>query len=616
MTDYRSQWARRVIREKLFQELTLLSSRPPSGNAPRVPIVGMIPPPESPLDLPPIESLHKGANGAPSTPELPEDFKVCIIGAGIAGLYIALILDKLQIPHLSYKILEASDRVGGRVYTHNFSRTAHDYYDIGAMRYPDIPIMRRTFDLFKMMNISTIPYYLQGKNCPQRFNDRTVLPTAVTETDPFHVSVAKGGSVPNDVVDTWSSILEASFRPYKDEMKKNFEDGFAMLMEVDNYSTREYLKRPVKPGEIGGYDFYSIQWMETQNTSTGLFDQAFSESVMDSFDFDYGPNVQWHCIEGGTEILTKAMQAEIDKKPEPPIQKNTRVTGIGIDRSKEGTDNNIIVHCAEGEPQPYATVFNTTSLGCLQRMDLTELELHPTQKDAIRCLHYDHSVKVAIKFRHPWWRTKCGIVEGGVASTDLPLRTCVYPSYNIHDSEDEPAVLLVSYTWAQDATRVASLVKNEAHPQPDPDCALMQVILYNLWLLHCNNIKSVEDIKEEYMEHHAYSWSDDPDMAGAFALYGPGQFSNFYAYLTRPAADSKFHIVGEASSTHHAWIVGALDSAYAAVHRFLLRFKQHDYITKLEKMFNTVDELEPGLHGTEDWQVVLGMLRKGQHVTV
>ena len=42
-----------------------------------------------------------------------------------------MILDALDIPNLSYEILEGSDRVGGRVYTHYFSKkTKHDYYDV------------------------------------------------------------------------------------------------------------------------------------------------------------------------------------------------------------------------------------------------------------------------------------------------------------------------------------------------------------------------------------------------------------------------------------------------------------------------------------------------------
>lgn len=37
-------------------------------------------------------------------------------------------------------------------------------------------------------------------------------------------------------------ILNQAFGPYKEALKKNFEDGFKKLMEVDNYSTREFLR--------------------------------------------------------------------------------------------------------------------------------------------------------------------------------------------------------------------------------------------------------------------------------------------------------------------------------------------------------------------------------------
>ena len=64
--------------------------------------------------------------------EIP--LKVGILGAGAAGLYAALLLDSLGI---DYDILEASDRVGGRMFTHRFNATAWanstpddpDYYD-------------------------------------------------------------------------------------------------------------------------------------------------------------------------------------------------------------------------------------------------------------------------------------------------------------------------------------------------------------------------------------------------------------------------------------------------------------------------------------------------------
>ena len=63
-----------------------------------------------------------------SSKHLPHNAKVCIVGAGMAGLYAALILDHLGVP---YDILEAADRPGGRVLTHYFSTRKHDYYDVG-----------------------------------------------------------------------------------------------------------------------------------------------------------------------------------------------------------------------------------------------------------------------------------------------------------------------------------------------------------------------------------------------------------------------------------------------------------------------------------------------------
>ena len=56
-------------------------------------------------------------------PTLP----VCIIGAGMAGLYTAMIFDSLEI---DYQIVDADtrDRIGGRLFTHKFSDVPYDYF--------------------------------------------------------------------------------------------------------------------------------------------------------------------------------------------------------------------------------------------------------------------------------------------------------------------------------------------------------------------------------------------------------------------------------------------------------------------------------------------------------
>jgi NADPH-dependent 2,4-dienoyl-CoA reductase/sulfur reductase-like enzyme len=70
--------------------------------------------------------------------------RICIIGAGVTGLTITMLL--LEIGITDFDILESSDRVGGRVYTYDFPpdpNCPHNYYDIGAMRIPQIPTMER-----------------------------------------------------------------------------------------------------------------------------------------------------------------------------------------------------------------------------------------------------------------------------------------------------------------------------------------------------------------------------------------------------------------------------------------------------------------------------------------
>ena len=71
-----------------------------------------------------LSKMRGGIRNPPPTPTLP----VCIIGAGMAGLYTAMIFESLRI---SYQIVDADteERVGGRVFTYHFPNGGdYDYY--------------------------------------------------------------------------------------------------------------------------------------------------------------------------------------------------------------------------------------------------------------------------------------------------------------------------------------------------------------------------------------------------------------------------------------------------------------------------------------------------------
>ena len=273
----------------------------------------------------------------------------------------------------------------------------------------------------------------------------------------------------------------------------------------------------------------------------------------------------------------------MEKQIRGRIQFNSRVTMIKYDRTIKG-DNDVQVRVGPAKDnkkredvREYAAVFNSTTLASMQRMDLTDAVLNYGTKLAIRSLRYGPSCKVGIKFKYAWWIEKFGISEGGVGSTDLPIRMCIYPSYNIYDEGE--AVLLCSYLWGQDAQRLGALISKKT---PEAEEQLKEVLFHDLALLHATQKDGKKDeeayqelyqkIKSLYLTHHAYDWNVDEYTAGAFAYYAPGQFSKLYPDLILPSAGGKLFIIGEAASKHHAWVVGALESAVRGVGQLLQEY--------------------------------------------
>ena len=319
----------------------------------------------------------------------------------------------------------------------------------------------------------------------------------------------------------------------------------------------------------------------TEYRATGWYNQSLTETVMDILDFDYDEEKAgaW-CIDGGTQQLADLMAARLNKKPEfykqvVAIDALTKNVQTGDAKPKKASDlgpvtlkiqqkNDLI------ETRDYFAVFNSTTLGALQRMDLKKAGLLYGTKQAIRSLGYGASCKVGMKFRTRWWTRLFGINKAGLGKTDLPLRVCVYPSYNIGDPENEPAVLLCSYTWAQDAQRIGTLITENS---PEGETELKKVLFHNLALLHADENHSYEEVMtllaKEYITHHAYDWYADNNMSGAFAYFGPSQFSNMWPEIYKPDAFGRLYFIGEAASAHHAWIVGALESSIRAVYQLL-----------------------------------------------
>ncbi|KAK8137888.1 hypothetical protein PG984_001268 [Apiospora sp. TS-2023a] len=160
------------------------------------------------------------------------------------------------------------------------------------------------------------------------------------------------------------------------------------------------------------------------------------------------------------------------------------------------------------------------------------------------------------------------IGNGGLSKTDLPMRCCVDSSYNTHDDPYKSGVLLVSSTRSLEVERIGALISRESPNQEDE---LKLVVLHNLARLHTSIVAEYEEpfqlFADEYLDHCAYNWYADPSSTGPFAFYGPGQFRKMHPSIVQ--SSGKHIIIGEAALSHHAWVLGSLESAVRGVYQFL-----------------------------------------------
>lgn len=281
---------------------------------------------------------------------------------------------------------------------------------------------------------------------------------------------------------------------------------------------------------------------------------------------------------GGTQQVAKMMlDKTLKDSPKTKIKFDSLVTAIGIEStSPKPLPEDKPYITVEGQTKEYDSVFNSVPLGCMRRMDLRKLPLTYGTKQALRSLNYGSSTKVAMRFKHMWWRDKRFNIRGGLGKTDLPLRVCVYPSYNVEDEAKDGGVLLCSYCWAQDADRMSALIDNDGSDGGKLQ-RLQTLLVHNLTLLHCRHddpadyhvvrILILGNDNTNLQEIRSFDWTCNELSTGAFAYFGPGQFTNMFPDIVY--TDSRHIIIGELASSHHAWIVGALESAVRGVYMFL-----------------------------------------------
>jgi len=116
------------------------------------------------------------------------------------------------------------------------------------MRFPHIPLMDRTFDLFKRLDFTLENkkldiYHLSTPTDICLYND-IVAPSSAPAADDIHkFGVKNGGTVPESFVQQgYSHWIGEKIDWLRDELRKDFHGkGWDALMSVDEHTMRSYM---------------------------------------------------------------------------------------------------------------------------------------------------------------------------------------------------------------------------------------------------------------------------------------------------------------------------------------------------------------------------------------
>ena len=427
---------------------------------------------------------------------------VVIVGAGLAGLTAAY---ELQQAGWQVTVLEAQDRVGGRVHTIRDGFDEGQYAEAGGEFINGKRVHRQMHHYIEALGLSlsnvgggTVLYYIDQ----QRFRQR-------------ELETQLGSDVVNDIDRFWEE-LEALVEQIADPTNPTtatqaaFLDSQSVSEWIDGLALTAYAQTIVEHYVRGEYG-------EPESTSLLYLIQieALYANVSEN-------QIEIYRIKGGNDQLPEAMAVVLDK----PVLLNAPVTAVHTH------DAGVTVTHTQGETKADFAIL-ATPLAALRAVDFLPA-LSKGMQTAAQRLNYAPHTKVLLQYSTQFWRD---LRLSGETITDLPLG---YTWVGTHGQAGE-AGIMITYTSGRFA---------EHFNQMDEDMRIE------------TSVNQVEEIypgsRDLLIAAQTAGWDNNPYAFSGFSNYGVGQVTQFWELLRRNYG--RLYFAGEHVSSFIGSMEGAVES--------------------------------------------------------
>ena len=445
--------------------------------------------------------------------------KIVIVGGGIAGLAAASRLYRSGFVNVT--ILEASDRLGGRIHSLKVDEKNHGYIEMGAE--------------WIHGQIANVAYKLA--------NDNGLVQESESRNLQFVLKNQKS-ILNSDLVNQFENLAEKLQNPSNLE----FESFGEYIDNEDLGNLPNHLKIPFK------------DWYHRLIRST--------DACTNWYELSLPGMAQYEELEGG-DVPFKSKYEDLCKIFKQDLPYNSYKVSSPVSKIESSQDKVQIWLSTDQECIEADVVICTVSLGVLKRNSITFLPQFSSDKcQAIQTLGFGTINKIFVEFELPW------ILE----SKDLYL-FFLYPessNYTKVEAEKDWTRFILGVYQVIDQPKLASfwLAGHGAKLIEELSDKVIKQGIYKIIEEFNPSIKELTNLSDNPIVKITKSkWNSNPYVCGSYSYPTVDSFKAGLGPedLARPEGFNRILFAGEAtSSKHYSTVHGAIESGWREADRIII----------------------------------------------